>query len=213
MAADPDPAGWFERLYAAAEQGEATVPWDRGGRPNPVLERWTRERRLEGDGRRALVVGSGFGDDAEHVARLGFATVAFDFSPTAIRLARRRFPASAVEYVTADLLDPPAEWRQAFDLVVESLTAQSLPDPPRREAIAQIGRMLAPGGTLIVIAAIHDDADGPGPPWPLTRAEVEAFASDGVTPVAIDVVDAAQPGEHRWQAEFTRPAPGAGGRT
>jgi SAM-dependent methyltransferase len=201
---EADPTGWFERLYAAAEQGEAIVPWDRGG-PNPVLVRWARERGLAGAGRRALVVGSGLGGDAEFVAGLGFDTVAFDVSPTAVRLTRRRFPDSRVDYVVADLLDPPPEWRRGFDFVVESLTAQSLPDPPRRDAIASIAEMVAPGGTLIVIAAIHDRGDrGDGPPWPLTRAEVEAFASGGLRPVAIDVVRGAQPGDRRWQAEFTR---------
>jgi SAM-dependent methyltransferase len=199
-----DPTGWFERLYAAAEQGEASIPWDRGG-PNPVLLRWAEERGIEGGGRRALVVGSGLGGDAELVAALGFDTVAFDVSPTAVKLARERFPESPVDYVVADLLDPPPEWRHAFDLVVESLTAQSLPDPPRREAIDRIGSMLAPGGTLIVIAAIHGDHDfGDGPPWPLTRAEVEAFGSGGLRPVAIEVVRGAQPGDRRWRAEFTR---------
>jgi SAM-dependent methyltransferase len=201
---ESDLTAWFERLYAAAEQGDATIPWDRGG-PNPVLVRWAEERGLEGGGRRALVVGSGLGGDAELVAALGFDTVAFDVSPTAIKLARERFPGSRVEYVVADLLDPPPEWRRAFDLVVESLTAQSLPDPPRRAAIASIADMLAPDGTLIVNAAIHGDHDfGDGPPWPLTRAEVEAFATGGVRAVAIDIVGAADPGERRWRAEFTR---------
>ena len=32
---------WFERLYAAAESGDAEVPWVRGG-PNPFLEQWVR---------------------------------------------------------------------------------------------------------------------------------------------------------------------------
>jgi SAM-dependent methyltransferase len=199
-----DPTGWFERLYAAAEQGEAIVPWDRGG-PNPVLVRWAEERGLDGAGCRALVVGSGLGGDAELVAALGFDTLAFDVSPTAVKLARDRFPDSRVDYVVADLLDPPPAWRHAFDLVVESLTAQSLPDPPRRDAIAAIAELVAPGGTLIVIAAIHDEgARGDGPPWPLTRAEVEAFASGGLRPVAIEVVRGAQPGERRWRAEFMR---------
>jgi SAM-dependent methyltransferase len=201
---EADPTGWFERLYAAVEQGETSVPWDRGG-PNPVLVRWAEERGLDGTGRRALVVGSGLGGDAEFVAALGFDTVAFDVSPTAIKLARGRFPGSRVEYVVADLLDPPEEWRHAFDLVVESLTAQSLPDPPRRDAIERIGEMLAPGGTLIVISGIHGEHDyGDGPPWPLSRAEVESFASGGVRAVRIEVVDAAQPGDHHWRAEFTR---------
>ena len=150
-----DPTGWFERLYAAAEQGEADVPWDRGA-PHPVLVQWAAERGLDGAGQRALVVGSGLGEDAEHVAGLGFDTVAFDVSATAVRSARRRFPGSRVRYRVADLLDPPAEWRGAFDLVVESITVQSLPDPPRADAIAAVGRMVGPGGTLLVIASARD---------------------------------------------------------
>lgn len=202
-----DATGWFERLYAAAENGEAAVPWDRGA-PHRLLEQWADG--IDGGGRRALVVGAGLGADAEYVAALGFETVAFDVSATAVRTARRRFPESRVDYVAADLLDPPAEWREAFDLVVESLTVQSLPDPPRREAIAQVGRMVAPGGTLLVIATARDEAAGPvhGPPWPLTRAEVEAFASGGLEPVRIeDLGDADQPDIHRWRAELRRPAP------
>jgi SAM-dependent methyltransferase len=199
MSPTEDPTGWFERLYAAAEQGDAVVPWDRGG-PRPALVEWARGRA--GGGRRALVVGAGLGHDAEFVAGLGFGTVAFDISPTAVKLARRRFPGSRVSYRVADVLDPPADWRAAFDLVVESLTAQSLPDPPRSDAIAQIGRMVAPGGTLLAIASLRGAADPPadGPPWPLTRAEVESFASGGLRPVRIEIVDGAL-----WRAEFYRP--------
>ena len=129
-----DPTGWFERLYVAAEDGVAVVPWDRGA-PHQLLVQWAQAGNLGGGGRRAFVVGCGLGSDAEYVAELGFDTVAFDVAATAVRAASRRFPDSAVRYRTADLLDPPAEWREAFDLVVESLTVQALPDPPRREAI------------------------------------------------------------------------------
>jgi SAM-dependent methyltransferase len=200
-----DATAWFERLYAAAEDGDAVVPWDRGA-PHPLLLEWGAG--VEGGGRRALVVGAGLGADAEYVAGLGFETVAFDVSATAVRTARRRFPESPVDYVVADLLDPPDEWHEAFDLVVESLTVQSLPDPPRRDAIAQVGRMVAPGGTLLVIATARDEADGPvhGPPWPLTRAEVELFGAGGLEPVRIeDLRDAEQPEIHRWRARFSRP--------
>jgi SAM-dependent methyltransferase len=201
-----DPTGWFQRLYLAAEDGAADVPWDRGG-PHPLLVEWTEARELDGRGERALVVGCGLGGDAEHVAALGFDTVAFDVAAAAVRAARRRYPGSNVRYVTADLLDPPADWRGAFDLVVESMTVQSLPDPPRREAIARVGQMVAPGGTLIAIAVARDEADPvDGPPWPLTRAEVDAFATGGLQSVRIeDVVGAVQPAVRRWRAEFRRP--------
>jgi SAM-dependent methyltransferase len=201
-----DPAGWFERLYVAAECGQAVVPWDRGG-PHPLLEDWTAGRDLDGRGRSALVVGAGLGADAEHAAGFGFRTVAFDIAPAAIRAARRRFPRSAVEYVTADLLDPPPAWRDAFDLVIESLTVQALPHSLRATATENVARMVAPGGTLLVISTARPEG-GPvdGPPWPLTRREVEAFGSGDLRAVRIEEVPyPVESGIRRWRAEFRRP--------
>jgi hypothetical protein len=198
-----DVTGWFERIYSAAAHGDAVVPWDRGG-PHPLLVQWADGRRPSAG--RALVVGAGLGGDAELVAGLGYATTAFDVSATAIRSARDRFPLSAVDYSVADLLEPPARWRGAFDLVVEILTVQSMPRSVRPAATANVPAFVAPGGTLLVIAGELDDGDpASGPPWPLTRAEVEAFASGGVTQVSIELLPAPQdPTARRWLAEFTR---------
>ena len=204
-----DPTGWFEPLYAAAEEGAAVVPWDRGGEPHWLLTAWAGRTALNGSGRRALVVGCGLGSDAEYIAGRGFAVLAFDISASAIRAARRRFPRSTVDYRVADLLSPPAGWREAFDLVVESQTVQALPDPPRRDAIGNIGCMVAPGGTLVVIALARadDEEAGPWPPWPITRAEVEAFTATGLEPVRIEEVGGGEPEPpgRRWLAEFRRP--------
>ena len=203
---EADPTGWFEPLYAAAGDGSAVLPWARGA-PHPLLAPWMSELGLRGDGRRALVVGSGPGDDAELVAALGFDTVAFDIAPSAISMARARFPGSVVHYRTADLLDPPVEWVRAFDLVVEVFTVQSLPDPPRSQAIVNVSRMVAPGGMLLVVAAVRDVDPLSGPPWPLARGELEAFATGGLEPVRIERVAApGKPGEQRWRAQFARPS-------
>jgi SAM-dependent methyltransferase len=204
--AEREATGWFEPLYAAAARGDREVPWDTR-EPSRHLVEWTAARSVSGGGRRALVVGCGLGDDAEHVASLGFATVAFDISPTAIRLARGRFPGSAVEYVVADLLDPPAGWARAFDLVVESITVQALTDAVRPRAIAAISEMVAPGGTLLVLSGAREDGeDVEGPPWPLVRAEVEAFATGGVKLVRLEDLRG-QPGPwaRRWRVELRRP--------
>lgn len=202
-----DPTGWFEPLYRAAAAGDAVVPWHAGA-PSPLLVEWAGSRRADGSGRRALVVGCGLGDDAEHVASLGFRTVAFDIAPTAIRGARARFPDSAVEYVVADLLDAPPEWREAFDLVVEHITVQALPDPPRASAIAAVSGFVAPGGTLLVISgARSDDEAVDGPPWPLARGEVESFATGGVELVRIEELASGpgRPWSRSWRAELRRP--------
>src|SRR6266567_2387103 len=137
----------------------------------------------------------------------GFTTTAFDVSPTAIRLARQRHPGTSVEYVSADLLHLPRSWLRAFDLVAEIITVQALPRAVRRQATTSVARLTAPGGALLVIAAAHDGTGEPqtGPPWPLTRAEVDEFAADGLAAAVIEItVMPGEPAERRWRAEFHR---------
>jgi SAM-dependent methyltransferase len=201
-----DPVGWFEQLYAAAERGEAVVPWDRET-PNQFLVEWVQDRQPQG--RSALVVGCGLGRDAEFIAGLGFDTVAFDVSATAVRQAIARHPDSPVKYVVADLLNPPAEWQAGFDLVVESMTVQALTDPPRGQAISNIADFVGPGGTLIAIALSHNGQTDPdeGPPWSLDRDEIDAFAARGLRPVQVEQIGDPDPGAvRRWRAEFHRPS-------
>jgi Thiopurine S-methyltransferase (TPMT) len=206
-----DPTAWFEELYVAAGAGEAEVPWERQ-EPNPRLVSWARDEAIDGTGKRALVVGSGLGMDAEYVAGLGFDTTAFDVAPTAIRTSQERFPESRVRYLVADLLDPPSEWREAFDFVLESITVQALPPGFHAETTARVTEFVAPGGTLLVLSAAREDHEDPdGPPWPLTRAEIEAFEQGGLETVRIEEIDDASRGEsfpHRWRAEFRRVEPG-----
>jgi SAM-dependent methyltransferase len=199
-----DPTGWFERLYEAADAGRAQVPWDREV-PNQLLVDWAAG--MSGEGRRALVVGCGYGADAEFVSGLGFETVAFDIAPSAIAGARRRFPESAVDYRTADLLDLPADWRQAFGFVMESITVQALPPALHPEASAAVAGVVGPGGTLLVISGARPEDERPdGPPWPLSRSELDAFAVGGLESVRIERVS--HPRERSvpmWRAELRRP--------
>jgi len=191
-----EPTAWFEPLYVAATEGRAEIPWDRGGDPHALLVDWAQRRR-------ALVIGAGLGDDAEYIASLGFRTLAFDVAPTAVDLARERHPGSPVDYAVADLLDPPPEWRGRFDLVFESLTVQSMPPAVHAQAIAAVSAMVAPGGTLLVIATQARAGGSDGPPWPLTRDEVEAFATGDLRAVRIEEIPAADdPSIVRWRAEF-----------
>ncbi|XVS62659.1 alpha/beta fold hydrolase [Actinosynnema sp. CA-299493] len=184
----------FERLYAAAARGEVDVPWHREEPHRLILDRF---EGVDGTGKRALVIGAGYGQDAGFLAGLGFDTLGFDISPTAVGVAAERFPAA--RFVVADLLDPPAEWWGAFDVVVEVLIAQALPADVRPAAIAAMRRFVAPGGTFVLLAHARDD-DGPvaGPPWPLVRAEVESYADDDLRAVLVDRTD------NRWWAEFRR---------
>jgi hypothetical protein len=108
-----------------------------------------------------------------------------------------------VSYEVADLLQLPDQYVGAFDLVVESYTVQSLPEPPRSAAVAAVTTLVAAGGTLLVIAAAGDVENPSGPPFPLTRSEVDEFAVDGIELDALeDLTDDA--GTRRWRASFVR---------
>jgi SAM-dependent methyltransferase len=195
-----EPLGMFEAIYAGAEAGAAKPPWDYGA-PRPQLVEWAEALDLAGDGREALVVGCGYGADAEFVALLGFRTTAFDFSPAAIAAARRKHPDTQVTYLVADVLDLPREWQGRFDLVIESLTVQSMPPEQHTVAARNIAGLVAPQGTLLVLATTREE-DSPvtGPPWPLTRSEVEAFASDDLVLRGLERIENGS----WWRAELTR---------
>jgi SAM-dependent methyltransferase len=198
-----DPTSWFERLYAQAADGHAVVPWDRRA-PHPLLVEWI-EQRPDLSGRRTLVVGCGLGDDAAYLAAQGYRVIAFDISGSAIDAARRRFPTSPVDFRVADLLNPPAEWREHFDLVVETYTTQSLPVRLRPTVVLHVGRLVAPGGTLLVLAVAPDaNEQSDGPPWPLSRTDIESFAVEGLKVVSVEEIRD-PPETHRWRAVFTRP--------
>ncbi len=193
-----DPTGWFDRLYSAGLAGEVSMPWDRA-EPQPLLREWASSVGLDGDGRKAVVVGCGLGADAEYVAGLGFKTVGFDISETAVRVARDRHPGTQVDYRIADVLDLPPAWSHAFDLVVEIFTVQALPDPPRTEAVSAIAGLVAPLGTMLAIAFRRLPGEPPseGPPFSLTRDDMEGLAVGG-----LKVVQAEELEGPRWRVEY-----------
>lgn len=175
-----DPTGWFDRLYREASEGKTNIPWDDRA-PNPHLVGFLKRHPQQTEGKRALVVACGLGDDAQFLQDSGFSTTAFDISPTAIVAAVRRFPHSRVTFVTADLFHPPAIWSRDFHFVFEANTLQALPADIRPAAIQKIAEFVAPGGTLLVIARARDESDPPGEiPWPLTHTELDHFKSVGL---------------------------------
>jgi SAM-dependent methyltransferase len=196
-----DPTGWFEQLYAEATQGRAVIPWDRGG-PHPLLVEWAEAQPAPEPGFTALVVGSGPGSDAAFLAGLGWTVTGFDIAPSAVTGARRRFADAGVDFQVADVLHPPEDWAGAYDLVFESYTVQALPVALRPAVISHVRRFVAPSGRLLVLAAAEDTHVAAGPPWPLTRAEVDSFAADGLTVVRIEHLGSGD--ARRWRAEFRR---------
>lgn len=201
-----DSIGWFETLYQSAAGSEGMIPWAHL-RADPLLVEWLASQRISGENRRALVVGSGLGDDAEELARCGFAVTAFDISAEAIRWSQRRFPGSPVHYMTANVLELPDEWRERFDLIAEIYTLQSLPDEAlRAQAAANLARCLAPNGSLLAVCRAREQHEDRGTmPWPLTRAELAIFRRLGLREVAFeDLSHPEEPSVRLFRVEYTR---------
>lgn len=200
-----DPTGWFETLYKEGEEGKSIVPWaDRQQNPN-LLAFWN-SHPLASEGKTALVVGCGFGDDAEQLARWGFETSAFDVSETAIRMARKRAPESRVDFRVADLFEPLAEWVSHFDFVFEANTIQALPRSVRTRAIEKIAGFVKPGGNLLVIARAREENDPEGQiPWPVSRSEMAQFERFGLVEKSFeDFFDSEEPPSRRFRALYQR---------
>lgn len=198
--------GWFEALYAEAGADNAAIPWA-DMEPNPRLVEFWQKHPLESVGKRALVIGSGLGDDSEQLAAWGFKTTAFDISPTAIAATKKRCLNTEVEYLVADLFNPPAEWQRAFDFVLEVYTVQAFTGDLRAHSIAKIAEFVAPGGRLLVIARgrAEDEPEGQGPPWPLTRDEIDGFHRAGLEEESFeDYADPEPPWVRRFRALYRR---------
>jgi 2-polyprenyl-3-methyl-5-hydroxy-6-metoxy-1,4-benzoquinol methylase len=175
-----NPLEWFDRLYGLAESGQASVPWaDRVVNPNLIHLYERFKDRLPCS--TVLVVGCGLGDDAEYFAALNFKVTAFDISVTAISQCCRRFPTTTVAYRTENLFEMPANWKNGFDVVIESYTLQVLPQTMRSGAIRNICRTLSPGGYLLFVSRAREESEPRGTmPWPLTRRELREFQRCGL---------------------------------
>jgi len=202
--ADGDPTRWYEELWSAGARGEVAMPWDRTA-PHDVLAAYVEGTR--GGSGRAVVIGAGYGADAELLAGLGYAVTAFDIAASAVAAAQERHPGSPVDYRVADLLDLPDELVGAFDLVVEIYTVQALHPSLREAAAAGVRRLVAPGGAALVVQMVREEGEpvGAEPPWLLDRAEMTALGGDLVTESLDRAPNPTRPeGRDRWRLLLTR---------
>lgn len=172
-----DFTGWFEELYSLSAGDPSIIPWA-GEKPNPYLVDWLDNNSIEGNGRKALVIGCGLGDDAEELARRNFKVTAFDVAPTAIDWAKKRFPESSVEYSVADLFELPKQWIGAFDFIYECYTIQALPRSVREDVINNVASLVAPNGLLLLqCRGWRDGQTEDNLPWALKEKSLHNLKS------------------------------------
>ncbi|MEI8134201.1 MAG: class I SAM-dependent methyltransferase [bacterium] len=198
-----DITGWFEELYTTANGDAGIIPWA-DQKPKRYLVEWLDAHSVVGEGKRALVIGCGLGDDCEELARRNFQVTGFDISPTAIEWARKRFPESKVDYHVADLFKLPAEWLGTFDFVFECYTIQALPRTVRSTVISQVASLVAPGGELLVVCrGWKDDQEEDKLPWALKREELQEFNRLGFNEISFeDFLDYDDPDRKRFRVLY-----------
>jgi ubiquinone/menaquinone biosynthesis C-methylase UbiE len=112
-------------------------------------------RSLQGSHGRLLEVGSGIGVDSVQLARCGFDVTAVDLTQSAVEIARqfagRRGVAIDFRLGNAEGLDFPDE---SFDAVYSFGVLHHTPDIER--AVAEVRRVLRPGGTAYVMLYHRD---------------------------------------------------------
>ena len=131
---DESAAAWIEDL---GEHGDF-------GRQH-VLDAPMLERVRSGGYARALDVGCGEGRFCRMLSGLGISAVGIDPTQAFIEHARSVDPAGDYRIGRAEELDFPSE---SFDLVVSYLSFIDIPDIAA--AIAEMSRVLKPGGSLLI---------------------------------------------------------------
>jgi len=188
-----NPTGWFDKIYQSANGDYKEVFWA-DLEPSPYLISWLKEEKITKENKTAIVIGCGVGDDAEALSSFGFEVTAFDISPTAIKLCKKRFPNSKVTYIVADLFDYPKDWFESFDVVYECNTIQVLPDQYRKKARKAMSSLLAKDGYILVSCRSREEGTMLDViPLPLAKSEMDEFITlDKLTEVSFLVYDDTQ---------------------
>ena len=136
---------------------QGNVPWDTGVSP-PELLAYLKTRPPG----RALDMGCGTGTNAITLARHGWEVYAIDFSAPAIRTARRKARRAGVSAhfyrrSVADTGDLPAP----FDLILDIGCYHGLHPAIQAQYAANLKRLLAPGGTLLMYAHLRQAGASP----------------------------------------------------
>ena len=160
------PLSWFEELYRYSKRDREQIPWD-WREPHPFLIEWTNKNEASG---RALVVGSGLGEDASFLWKRGWEVTAFDISEEAVEWSRHLHQETDIEWMAGDLLNPEHVWFGKYDLVLEVHILQAIPEEIRKRAYTNLAPLLSRGGHLVCIGRLAEGpyTEGSEPPWPLT---------------------------------------------
>ena len=157
--------------WDAAYQRRET-PWEKG-KPHPaLLDFLAKNAPLQGE---IFVPGCGSGQDVRALSTAANHVVGIDFARRAITKANARRRVAKEEYLLADLFALLSELDGQFDWVFEHTCFCAI-DPARRtDYVRTVVRLLKSGGKLLAVFFLNPDHDEEGPPYGVSRTELEEF--------------------------------------
>lgn len=143
------------------------LPWDTG-QPSSELVRVIGEHSIAPC--RVLEIGCGTGTNSVWLAQQGFAVVAIDMAPLAIRKAEERARAADVEvrFLVADVLElsdaAGPDLEGGFELFFDRGCYHAVRQDAAQGYVRSVAGQLAPGGRGLVLAGNANAVDEDGPP-------------------------------------------------
>jgi len=187
--------GWEESAAAwIAEMGE-TGDWSR----RHVLDAPMLARARAGAFRDALDVGCGEGRFSRMLQAAGLRSVGVDPSARMIASARARDPAGDYRIGAAEALGFPDG---AFDLVVSYLTLIDIAGLD--SAVAEMARVLKPGGALLVANLNSFFTAGPPEGWSRNAADEPTFCIDRYLEERVEWISWAGLRVQNWHRPLSR---------
>ncbi len=168
------------------------TPWEKGA-AHPALVDFLKRSPVRG---RVLVPGCGTGHDVRALAATADEVVGIDIAPSAITRAKAQPAVGGESYLLADLFALPPSLRGSFDVVFEHTCFCAIDPSLREKYVAAVAGALKPGGHLLAIFYLDPglDPDETGPPFGVTKEQLDAFFSPQFSVLAEWVPDTTYPG-------------------
>lgn len=175
---DPASADFWEVRYR-----EQFAPWDAGGVPGS-FKRWAEN--LTAPPGEVLVPGCGSAWEVGYMAELGWPVTAIDFSPAAVKAARKVLGVHADTVREADFFGD-ALVPASFDVIYERAFLCALPRRLWPDWAARCHALLRPGGLLV--GFFYADDSERGPPFGLKAGELDALMHGRFSLTAVSIPD------------------------
>jgi SAM-dependent methyltransferase len=153
-----------------ASYHDGPAPWDLG-RPQPAIVRLASAGGFAGA---VLDAGCGTGENALHIASLGFEVLGVDVAETAVAIARQKSADRGIEaeFAVADALQL-GRLDRTFETVLDCGLFHAFDGDERREYVASLASITEPDGAVHVLCFSDVDPATAGP-HPVSQEELRA---------------------------------------